>query len=72
MFSADEERQAIAELEASPPDRILYIDVPSAAYQRMWPGSDPSRLRFPALEQLMAERYRTLARQGAYQLLAPR
>jgi hypothetical protein len=71
MFSADEERQALAELEASPPDRILYVDVPPAAYQRMWPGSDPSRLRFPAIEQFIAARYRPLARHGAYRLLAP-
>lgn len=71
MFSADEERQALEELEASPPDRILYVDVPPAAYQRMWPGSDPSRLRFPAIEQFIATHYGTLARHGAYQLMAP-
>ena len=48
MFSADQERQALAELEASPPERILYIDVAPENYLRMWPGSDlvPS-LAFP-------------------------
>ncbi len=72
MFSSGEEHQALAELELSPPNRILYVDVPPAAYQRMWPASDPSRLRFPSLESFISERYRTIAQHGSFQLLAPR
>ena len=72
MFPVEQERQALAELETMPPNRILYVDVPPEAYLRTWPGSDRSRLRFTLLEQFFGERYRSVATHGNFQVLMPR
>ena len=40
-FPPDDERTALAELEANSPRWILYVDTPPKSFLRIWPGSDP-------------------------------
>lgn len=68
MFSIEEERAALRDLEQNPPRWILYVDTPPESYLRVWPGSDPARLRFPSIENFIATRYRTVEKAGAFDL----
>lgn len=68
MFSADDERTALAELERDPPRWILYVDTPPESFLRIWPGSDPAWLRFPSIEHFIATRYRTAQKLGTFDL----
>ncbi len=70
MFSADDERTALAELQRDPPHWILYVDTPPESFLRIWPGSDPARLRFPSIESFIATRYRTEQKLGTFDLRA--
>jgi 4-amino-4-deoxy-L-arabinose transferase-like glycosyltransferase len=72
MFSADDERTALAQLQKEPPRWILYVDTPPEMFLRIWPGSDPARLRFPSIENFIATRYRTEFKLGAFDLRSPR
>jgi hypothetical protein len=64
MMTAADERAALQDLEAKPPLWVYYSDVPPKAYLRIWPSSDPRRLRMPHIEQFIAERYREVDRTG--------
>uniref|UniRef100_Q01PL9 Glycosyltransferase RgtA/B/C/D-like domain-containing protein n=1 Tax=Solibacter usitatus (strain Ellin6076) TaxID=234267 RepID=Q01PL9_SOLUE len=57
MMSDQDERTAYAELNANPPDWILYRDIPPAEYLRIWPGTDPARLRLSLIEDFIRTRY---------------
>ena len=70
MFSAEEEREALGELEQSPPDWILYVDTPASSYLRIWPASDPARLRFASLEEFIVTRYHSVRKLGTFDLRA--
>ncbi|HEY1494502.1 MAG TPA: hypothetical protein VGF49_08155 [Candidatus Solibacter sp.] len=58
MMSAEDERTALAELDAKPPQWILYRDVAPGDYLRIWPGSDPARLRMSSIEAWLRTNYR--------------
>jgi hypothetical protein len=58
MMSAEDERTALAELTAKPPEWILYRDLAPADYLRIWPGSDPARLRMSSIEDWLRANYR--------------
>jgi hypothetical protein len=60
MMTDMDERNALADLARTPPRWILYEDVPSEAYLRIWPTSDPKRLRMQLLENFMRDRYHTV------------
>jgi len=68
MFSDEDERIALQELQQSPPRWILYVYTPPEAYLRIWPGSDPARLRFASIEDFIATRYRTASKVDAFDL----
>ena len=57
MMSDQDERTAYVELNAHPPDWILYRNIPPAEYLRIWPGTDPARLRMPLIEDFIRTRY---------------
>jgi hypothetical protein len=59
---------ALQELQQSPPRWILYVDTPPEAYLRIWPGSDPARLRFRSIEDFIAARYRTADKVDGFEL----
>jgi 4-amino-4-deoxy-L-arabinose transferase-like glycosyltransferase len=68
MFSAGDESIALGELERDPPRWVLYVDTPPESFLRIWPGSDPSRLRFPSIENFIATGYRTAQKLGTFDL----
>ena len=57
MMSDDDERTALAELRAHPPEWILFRDLQPRDYLRIWPGTDPARLRMPSIEEFIRARY---------------
>lgn len=61
MMGAEDEHAALSELSARPPRWILYRDVAPADYLRIWPGSDPVRLRMNSLEEWIRTGYRPYA-----------
>jgi hypothetical protein len=69
MFPEKDEREALAELAANPPDKVFYMDLPASAYLRIWPSSDPARLRMPEIEEFFSENYRQEKLLGDIQLL---
>ena len=56
MADADED-QALASLKNTPPTKVLYADVPASAYLRIFPSSDPRRLRMHKIERWLRENY---------------
>jgi hypothetical protein len=58
MMSDEDEATALAELQAAPPARVLYYDLSTKQILRLWPQSDPSRLRMRRMEEYLARNYR--------------
>ena len=58
MMSDSDEATALAELQAAPPPRVLYYDLSTTLILKLWPHSDPSRLRMLRLEEYLARNYR--------------
>ena len=56
MADSDEDRAWNA-LRAQPPATILYVDVPPESYLRLFPSSDPTRLRMRKIEAWLAGSY---------------
>jgi hypothetical protein len=76
MMSNVDESVALAELNAHPPDRILYENISESQILNIWPGTDPARLRLYRIENYLAARYRVHAtisyNGGSFQILEPR
>lgn len=62
MMTASDEQAAVADLRAHPPRWVYYSDVPPEAYLRIWPTSDPARLRMPEIEGFIRAQYREVDR----------
>jgi hypothetical protein len=65
MMTDFDQLAALAGLKADPPRWIYYCDVPAGAYLRIWPGSDPRRLRMPLIEQHLRAHYEEAERVSA-------
>jgi hypothetical protein len=76
MMAESDERAALQELMAAPPDKVFYQDVTPAGYLRLFPSSDPKRLRMSRIEEWLRQNYeRDYAfseAQRGYRLLEPR
>jgi hypothetical protein len=70
MFSEADEAKALSELRTQPPRWVFYTHVPPEAYLRIWPGSDPQRLRMAGIEDFLRENYRESETWADFQLLA--
>ena len=57
MMADSDEDQALASLTQAPPGKIFYLDVPAEAYLRLFPSSDPRRLRMNKIEAWLRENY---------------
>jgi hypothetical protein len=57
MMADSDEDQALASLMSAPPVKVFYMDVPEGAYLRLFPSSDPRRLRMHKLEKWLRENY---------------
>jgi hypothetical protein len=58
MMSDQDEASALQELQAAPPERVVYYDMGEAQILKLWPNSDPARLRLRKLEAYLATHYR--------------
>lgn len=57
MMTDADEQSVLGDLERNPPEWVHHTDVPPEAYFRIWPSSDPKRLRMPRIEAFLARRY---------------
>jgi hypothetical protein len=69
MFPESDARQALEELQSEPPHWMVYMDIPDSEFMRIWPGSDPSRMRMAGIESFIRERYRKVDQSSDFQLL---
>jgi hypothetical protein len=69
MFPESDVRQALAELQSEPPHWMVYMEIPDSEFFRIWPGSDPARMRMPGIESFIRERYRRVNQSSDFQLL---
>ena len=75
MMSDEDESTAIAELKRNPPSKVLYFDLPEPEILRIWPSSDPSRVRLRRMEAYLSSNYHKLraidCRAGSFEILEP-
>jgi 4-amino-4-deoxy-L-arabinose transferase-like glycosyltransferase len=71
MFPKQDEDEVLQTLSAHPPDTVIYRRVAPASYLRIWPSSDPARLRMSEIEDFLRSHYKTVAREGKFQVLRP-
>ena len=75
MMDDDDESAAIGELKGNPPERVLYFDFPESEILRIWPRTDPTRLRLRRIETYLATNYHRLSSisygQGSFEILEP-
>jgi hypothetical protein len=69
MFPESDAGQALEELRTEPPRWMVYMDIPDSEFLRIWPGSDPSRMRMSGIESFIRERYRKVDQSSGFQLL---
>jgi hypothetical protein len=69
MFPESDATRALEELRSEPPRWMVYMDVPDSEYLRIWPGSDPARMRMTGIESFIRERYRRVDQSADLQLL---
>ncbi|MEP7353088.1 MAG: hypothetical protein ABI824_07635 [Acidobacteriota bacterium] len=62
MMNAEDESAALTALRNSPPERVLYYDLPDKEILRIWPSSDPARLHLSTIESYLAANYQTIGR----------
>ena len=72
MFSDKEESEALTELRAQPPRWVFYTAVPKEAYLRIWPGSDPRKLKMASIEDFLQENYQQTGEWADFKLLEGR
>jgi len=72
MSSNTDERSVLSDLQRDPPQWIVYMNLKPADYLRIWPSSDPSRLRMESIERFIADGYAPVTQVGPYSLLRRR
>ena len=76
MMNDRDELSVLDDLRRRPPEWVFYEHVPPESYLRIWPGSDPARLRLNRIEDFLVTEYQVYARYrhpaGEYRLLRPR
>ena len=69
MFPDEDVLNALHALEANPPSFVVYRSISPEAYLKIWPSSDPKRLRMPEIESFIKAHYRLEARAGKFEIL---
>jgi 4-amino-4-deoxy-L-arabinose transferase-like glycosyltransferase len=72
MFPERDQEEVLRTLEAHPADTVIYQDIAPASLLRTWPRSDPARLRMTGIEDFLRAHYKTVAREGSFQILRMR
>jgi 4-amino-4-deoxy-L-arabinose transferase-like glycosyltransferase len=57
MMTAIDEQSALTDLRRSPPEWLLFADLPLSEYLRVFPGADSKRLHLAGLEQWIRQNY---------------
>ncbi len=75
MMNEEDESTAISELSADPPEKVLYFNLPESDILRIWPKTDPTRLRLRRIEAYLSSNYHRLSTisygQGSFEILEP-
>lgn len=58
MMTAEDEARCLRELEARPPDWVIWHNLPAKTVLAIWPHSNPATLRFTRIEQFIRTHYR--------------
>jgi hypothetical protein len=71
LMSDEDVRIALSELEARPPEWVLYMDLSQAEFERVFPSGKGFNSHFPQMESWIKANYRSAARLslGGYELL---
>jgi hypothetical protein len=57
MMTEQDERSVIGDLSRIPPDVVLHVSTTTDALRRIWPGSDPRRMRLAQMETWRQTRF---------------
>lgn len=57
MMTLADEQAVLSQLKLHPAKLVIYFDVPPEAYLRLWPSSDPDRLRMNSIERWLRSKY---------------
>ena len=57
MMPDTDEQAALTQLIKAPPSHVLYMDVPASSFLRLFPSSDPTRLRMRLIEDWLHQNY---------------
>ncbi len=57
MMTTEDEQRVLAELQAHPPDYVVYFEFPPATFFGIWPNANPRRARFPLIESYLHQNY---------------
>lgn len=57
MMTAQDERKVVADLEKTPAQFIYWHNLPDTEILKIWPNTNPVRLRFPELEAYIRTKY---------------
>jgi hypothetical protein len=58
MMTADDERRALADLIAAPPEWVISEEYPAQMVLAIWPGSDPALIPMETIHSYLREHYR--------------
>ena len=58
MMTAEDESETLRELEANPPQRVIWHNLPVKAIVAIWPNSNPSTFKFRRIEAFVRTNYR--------------
>ena len=72
LFTVADENFAIADMTHTPPAKVLYMDIAPGELLRIWPASDPSRLKLNHLHEFVLNNFEPGARFRNLQIYTPR
>jgi len=58
MMNDRDEETVLSELQAAPPQKVLYYDLTSKYLNHFWPNTDPRRMKLTKIERWLKENYR--------------
>jgi hypothetical protein len=72
LFTVADENFAISDMTHTPPAKVLYMDIAPSELIRIWPASDPSRLKLNHLHRFVLNNFEPGARFRNLQIYTPR
>lgn len=72
LFTEQDERWATEDMLRNPPAKVLYMDISKDDFLRIWPASDPNRLRLNYLHNFVLSNFEPGPRFRNFQIYTPR